>query len=78
VVHVAIPGLPDVTVLVPHPVFALQVTVPVSPEPDAGVIVAVKVTLCPYGDGFGNEVTAVVVLVWVMLKLLVCGLLAAL
>ena len=34
---------------------------PLSNVPEAGVTVAVKVTVCPNADGFSDEVTAVVV-----------------
>ena len=68
VVHVAVPGLPDVTDVVPQPVFPLHVTVPVTvigfapffrPRtcPFAPLIVAVNVTDSPYVEGFSPEAT---------------------
>ena len=73
VVHVATPGYAPDNVLAAHPVFALQVTVPVGcigripflpgfrpfTSPVSLVIVAVKVTDPPYVDGFRPEVTVV-------------------
>ena len=69
-VHVAVPGLPVVTGVVPQPVFALHVTVPVTSSafgpfgrpfnsPYSPLIVAVNVTDCPYADGLPLEVTTV-------------------
>ena len=50
------------TLTVPKTVVpSLNVTEPVKPLPEAGVTVAVKVTFCPEFDGFGDEVTAVLV-----------------
>ena len=43
---------------------SLKVTVPLGFPPKAGVIVAVKVTVCPLFDGFGVDVSVVVVLAW--------------
>jgi hypothetical protein len=67
VVHVATPGLPDVTVVVPQPVFVLHVTFPVTSfgfacpltSPYWPLIVAVNVTLCPNVDEFRLDVTTV-------------------
>ena len=39
----------------------LNVTVPAGEPPNAGVTVAVKVTVCPLTEGFKEETTAVVV-----------------
>ena len=51
-----------------------NVAVPVGvPEPDIGVMVAVKVTLCPKTDGLSDDDTVVVVLV---LPLTVCVMVA--
>ena len=58
VVQVAVP---EATVEAVHPVFALQVMVPVSVLPIPGVMVAVKVTDWPKGDGVRLVDTAVVV-----------------
>ncbi len=69
-VHVAVPGVPDVTVVVPQPVFPLHVTVPVRfcgfacplrpfTCPYCPLIVAVNVTGWLYTDGFALELTAV-------------------
>ena len=74
VVQVAVPGVPDVTGVVPHPVFALHVTVPVTSSglmpflpglrpftsPYSPGMVAVNVTDCPYVDGFKLEPTVMV------------------
>jgi hypothetical protein len=79
VVQVATPGLPE-TVLGAQPVFALQVTLPpgsigfipfllglrLFTRLFSPVMVAVNVTDCAYVDGFGVEVTAVVVLARLM------------
>ena len=70
VVHVAVPGLPDVTVDALHPVLPLHATVPVTfrdfvcpfrpfTSPYCPLIVAVNVTDCPEIDGFALEVTTV-------------------
>jgi hypothetical protein len=70
VVHVAVPGLPDVTVDTLHPVFALHVTLPLTfcdfacplrpfTCPYCPLIVAVNVTDCPEIDGLALEVTTV-------------------
>jgi hypothetical protein len=67
VVHVATPGLPDVTVDALHPVLVLHVTLPVTffgfacplTSPYWPLIVAVNVTLCPNVDGFRLDVTTV-------------------
>jgi hypothetical protein len=91
VVQVATPGLPEVTVVVPHPVFVLHVTVPVAfccctpplsndvlrplTSPYSPLIVAVNVTDWPKTEGFRLEVTTVAAVACVMLKLFVCGLL---
>jgi hypothetical protein len=89
-VHVAVPGLPVVTGVVPQPVFVLHVTVPLTScgfvpfLPDASrffaspyspSIVAVNVTDCPYWEGFTLEATDVLEVACVMVKLLVCELL---
>ena len=86
--HVAVPGLPVVTAVVPQPVFELHATVPLTswacpatnPRPRTAplrpftspycpLIVAVNVTGCPYVDGFVPEVTVVVDVADVMIKL---------
>jgi hypothetical protein len=69
VVHVAVPGVPEVTAVVPQPVSVLHVTVPVTASewmpvdflinPYWPEIVAVKVTDSPYTDGFTLDVTTV-------------------
>jgi hypothetical protein len=72
VVQVATPGLPLVTFVVPHPVFELHATVPVTAGgfaalpltrpftcPFSPVIVAVNVTDSPNVDGLRLEVTTV-------------------
>jgi hypothetical protein len=80
-----------VTVLVLQPVFELQLTVPVTSfdftrplrllrpftKLFSAAIVAVNVTGEPYVDGFTFDVTAVVVVAWLMVKLLLCELLDA-
>jgi hypothetical protein len=57
---VAVPGVPEVTVVVPHPVLALHVTLPVTisectpgrlTNPYCPGMLAVNVKLCPYPDG---------------------------
>jgi hypothetical protein len=91
VVQVATPGLPDVTAVGLHPVFALHVTVPLTTccftpfllvrpltFPFSPLIVAVKVTGCPYVDGLPLEVTVVVEVASLIAKLPLCGLLEAL
>jgi hypothetical protein len=64
------PPIVAVTEVVPHPVFALQVTLPVAAKrpcpftplnPNCVPIVAVNITLCPYTDGFVLLVTPTVV-----------------
>ena len=40
---------------------SLKVTVPLGEPPNAGVTVAVKVTLCPCVEGFSDEAKALVV-----------------
>jgi hypothetical protein len=91
VVQVATPGYVPVNVLGAHPVFALQVTVPVGcigripflpgfrpfTSPVSVVIVAVNVTDPPYVDGFRPEVTVVVEFAPVRVKLPVSGLVDA-
>ena len=66
--HVATPGVPEVTAVVPHRVSALHVTEPVTASewmpflfisPYSPEIVAVNVTDCPYTDGFTLDVTTV-------------------
>jgi len=70
VVHVATPGVPDVTAVVPQPVFPLHVTVPETfcgfacplrpfTCPYCPLIVAVNVTDWLYTEGFALEATAV-------------------
>jgi hypothetical protein len=70
VVHVATPGLPDATDVVPQPVLLLHATDPVTFSgfadplrpftcPFSPLIVAVNVTDCPNTDGFTLEVTTV-------------------
>jgi len=70
VVHVAVPGFPDVTAVVPQPVLLLHVTLPLTfcdfacpfrpfTSPYCPLIVAVNVTDCPEIDGFALEVTTV-------------------
>jgi len=67
VVHVATPGVPDVTVDALHPVLALHVTLPVTTFgfafpltcPNWPLIVAVNVTGCPKTVGLALEVTTV-------------------
>jgi hypothetical protein len=68
VVQVATPGLPDVTFVVPQPVFELHATVPVTfgaclpapfISPYSPLIVAVSVTDCPKTEGFRLDVTTV-------------------
>jgi hypothetical protein len=73
VVHVAVPGLPDVTAVVPQPVFPLHVTVPVTASgfplafrplftsPFCPLLVAVNVTVCPYTSDPRLVATVVVV-----------------
>jgi hypothetical protein len=75
-------------VLALQPVFALQVTVPVTSRgfldllpftaPFSPLIVAVNVTCCAYADGFGLEVTVMLEVAELMVKLPVCGLVEAL
>jgi hypothetical protein len=92
VVQVATPGYVPVNVLGLHPVFAPQVTIPVGcigfmpfflagfrpfTSPVSLVIVAANVTDVAYVDGFGVEVTVVVVAFAPTVKLLVSGLLEA-
>jgi hypothetical protein len=91
VVQVATPGYAPDNVLAAHPVFALQVTVPVGcigripflpgfrpfTSPVSVVIVAVNVTDPPYVDGFRPEVTVVVEFAPVRVKLPVSGLVDA-
>jgi hypothetical protein len=67
VVHVATPGVPDVTVDALHPVFVLHVTFPFTTFgfacpltiPNWPLIVAVNVTGCPKTAGLALEVTTV-------------------
>jgi hypothetical protein len=76
VVQVAVPGVPEVTEVVPQPVFALHATEPFTAsecapserirgltffsKPYCPEIVAVNVTDWPYTDGFVLDVTTVV------------------
>jgi hypothetical protein len=73
VVQVAVPGFPEVTEVVPQPVFVLHVTDPLTSsartpsectppfliKPNCPEIVAVNVTDWPYTDGSVPEVTTV-------------------
>jgi len=91
VVHDATPGYAPDNVLAAHPVFALQVTVPLGcigcmfflpalrpfTSPVSLVIVAVNVTDPPYVEGFRPELTLVVEAFDVIVKLSVSGLLDA-
>jgi hypothetical protein len=53
------------TVAVPIVVpFVVNVTVPVAPEGTVAVIV----TVCPYVDGFGEELTVTVVAFWLIVS----------
>jgi hypothetical protein len=65
VVQVAVPGFPDVTDVVPQPVFELHDTDPVTSSewmprdarfsnPYSPLMVAVNVTDCPYTDPLGR------------------------
>ena len=85
VIHVVVPGVPEVTGVVPQPVFELQVTVPVTTcertfplrliAPYWPGIVAVNVTDCPYADGFWLELTVIVPEpAWAIAKFPLCGL----
>jgi hypothetical protein len=77
--------LPDVTAVVPHPVFELHATVPVTSWPRipffppltklfSPLTAAVNVTDCPKVDGLPLVVTTVVEVAALMVKLPVCGL----
>ncbi len=85
--QVAVPGVPDVTAVVPHPVFALHATFPVTrfgflllafapprTRPFSPLIVAVNVTDAPKIDGLPLVLTLVLEVAELMVKLFDCEL----